>query len=73
MITHDIVLNIFWLKLHNLNVNWKKKFIFKKCEYVIDIKFVHQQRLIINKKHELNFTKHSITIKNNFKKKNSFR
>ena len=25
MITYDFVLNIFWLKLHNLNVNWEKK------------------------------------------------
>ena len=70
MITHDIVLNMFWLKLHNSNVNGKKKvFTFKKCECVIDIKLVHRQRLMINEEHELSFTKYSITNKNDFERR----
>ena len=51
IIIHDVVLKLFWLKKHNLDVNWKNKiFIFKKCQYMIDIVFAYQQNLIINKK-----------------------
>ena len=70
IITHDIVLSMPWLKLHNSNVNWEKNiFTFKKYECIIDIKFMHQQRLMINKKHELNFIKYLITTKDDFKRK----
>ena len=38
MINHDIVLKMFWLKMHNLNIDWETKvFIFEKCDCVIDI------------------------------------
>ena len=38
MINHDIVLRMFWLKMHNLNINWETKvLIFEKCNCVIDI------------------------------------
>ena len=50
----------------------KKTLTFKKCDCVIDIQFMHQQRSMINEQHELNFVKYSITLKNN-SKKNSFR
>ena len=68
MIIHNIVLKMSWLKLHNSDVNWKKKiFIFKKCDCVIDIKFMHQQRSMINKKKS--FEKFLISIKNDSKMK----
>ena len=70
IITHDFVLKMFWLKLHNLNVNWGNKTIkLKKCECVIDIQFTHRQRSMTNKQHELNFVKYSTTIKNNLRKR----
>ena len=70
IIIHDFILNIFWLKLYNSNVNWEKKtFTFKKCDCVINIQFTHWQRLMINKRHELNYKKFLIATKNNFTKK----
>ena len=49
MINHDIVLKMFWLKMHNFNIDWKTKiFIFEKCDCVIDIQFTHRQRSMIN-------------------------
>ena len=49
MINHDIVLRMFWLKMHNLNIDWKTKiFTFKRCDCVIDIQFTHRQRSMIN-------------------------
>ena len=42
---------------------------FKKCDCVIDIQFVHRQRSMINEQHELNFIKFSIMTKNNSTKK----
>ena len=70
MITHDLVLSMPWLKLHNSNVNWEKKtLIFEKCDCVIVIQFTHQQWSMINERHELNYRKFSITTKNNFTKR----
>ena len=49
MINHDIVLEMFWLKIHNFNIDWETKvFIFEKCDCVIDIQFTHRQRSMIN-------------------------
>ena len=68
MIIHNIVLKMFWLKLYNSDVNWEKKiFIFKKCDYVIDIKFMHRQRSMINEKK--NFDEFLTLIKNDLKMK----
>ena len=49
MINHDVVLRMLWLKMHNLNIDWKIKiFTFKRCDCVIDIQFTHWQRSMIN-------------------------
>ena len=70
IIIHDLVLNMFWLKLHNSNINWEKKtFTFEKCDCVIDIQFTHRQRSMMNEEHKLNYKKFSITTKNNFTRK----
>ena len=51
MIIHDIVWNIFWLRKHNLNVDWVKRILkFERCNYVITIQFTHRQKRMINKK-----------------------
>ena len=70
MIIHDLVLNMFWLKLHNSNVNWGKKTLtLKKCDCVIDIQFTHRQWSMINEEYESNYKKFSIATKNDFTKK----
>ena len=49
MISHDIVLGMPWLKMHNLNVDWGTKILkFEKCDCVIDTQFTHRQRSMIN-------------------------
>ena len=49
MINHDIVLEMPWLKMHNLNINWETRvFTFERCDCVIDIQFTHRQRSMIN-------------------------
>ena len=50
MIIYNIILKMPWLKLHKPNINWKKKFTFKKCNCVINLKFIHRQRSMANKK-----------------------
>ena len=49
MISHDIVLEMPWLKMHNLNIDWETKVLtFERCDCVIDIQFTHRQRSMIN-------------------------
>ena len=49
MINHDVVLEMLWLKLHNLNIDWEKRvFAFERCNCVIDIQFTHRQRSMMN-------------------------
>ena len=64
MINHNFVLKLFWLKKHNSKIDWiKKKFQFKKCDCVVDIKFTYRQNSIINKKWNLKkITKNEFAI-----------
>ena len=49
IINHDIVLRMPWLKMHNLNIDWKTKVLtFERCDCVIDIQLTHRQRSMIN-------------------------
>ena len=49
MISHDVVLGMPWLKLHNPNIDWGKRVLtFERCNCVIDIQLTHRQRSMIN-------------------------
>ena len=50
IVIYTVILNMFWLKKHNLIIDWKKE-IFKKKRFgrVIKIYFIYQQRIIVNK------------------------
>ena len=51
MITHDVVLKMFWLKKHNSTIDWKKKILtFEKCNCVVAIQSAHRQRSMTNEK-----------------------
>lgn len=69
IITHNIVLKIFWLKLYNFNVNWKKKkeFTFKRCDCVINIKFMQRRKSLTNEQQKLNETTFFATLKNDLR------
>ena len=49
MASHDIVLGMPWLKMHNPNVDWETRVLtFERCDCVIDIQLTHRQRSMIN-------------------------
>ena len=51
MINHDIILDMSWLKTHNLNINWESWEIqFKQCDCIITIHSAHQQHMMTDEK-----------------------
>ena len=51
MITHDVVLKMFWLKKHNSKIDWTKKVLkFERCICVNAIQLAHRQSSMTNKK-----------------------
>lgn len=63
-INYNIVLDIFWLKKHELIIMWLKR-IFKMeiCECIIIMQIMHQQNSMINEKKRI--TKHNSTLRKN--------
>ena len=42
MIVYDVILKMFWLKRHNLKIDWKKwVFILKDCSCITDNQSTH--------------------------------
>ena len=72
MITHDIVLEMPWLKKHNSDVDWIKRVLtFKWYNCVSYIQSTHQQSSMMNKKQSWNLTascKLAVLNKNNWQK-----
>jgi len=51
MITHDMVLEMPWLKQHNLEVDWNTRVLrFARCDHAIHIQSTHRQRSMIDKR-----------------------
>lgn len=51
MINHELVLEMPWLKKHNLKVDWERRIIeFEKCDCVITAQSTHRQRSMMNEK-----------------------
>ena len=70
MVTHDVVLEISWLKQHNSIINWKKEVLkFEKCEHIIIFDSVHSQCWTTDKKSYKELA--ATSIKNNLKKQDS--
>ena len=70
MVTHNIILGMPWLKLHNPDIDWEKRVLtFEKCNCVIDLKFTHRQRSMMNEKQMTMNQPLCSTKKIDFKKK----